>query len=210
MITGRYNYNKKKETVKLSKRKRDFKEFSGFEFSSCKVKRSKKHGYSYFLKCKNINKEEGDINFHSKNFIISTGINKKIGNVKSIAMGFRRAKVGDTVRVRSKPSLKSKTLKFCNATEKNALDAQEKSGDSGKEPEDIYGKKQYCRSSIPEGVKISLIARTEKKQKIKKWNNYWYYIEYLNSEAFYGGGSTYGINSSFKNAWVYGEFVDLE
>lgn len=55
---------------------------------------------------------------------------------------------------------------------------------------------------IPEGTQLTLIARTTQKQKIKSWENYWYYVQ--PASDWYAGGC------SPTEGWVFAEFVTHE
>jgi hypothetical protein len=110
--------------------------------------------------------------FYNKND--KTKINQKriVDNVSVITLGYKTAITTSNVRIRRKPSVNAQVIEY-NSEE--------------------YGKKPY----VPKGVKITVIARTTKKMKIGKWNNYWYYVN---------------VFDYFSDNWVwmYGEFINFK
>jgi len=54
--------------------------------------------------------------------------------------------------------------------------------------------------SIEKGKQLTVFARTKEKNKVGKWNNYWYYVMY-NPDCEDSGSIT---------GWVFGEFVKIK
>ena len=54
----------------------------------------------------------------------------------------------------------------------------------------------YTVKALPKDTKLVILARTKDRDKVGKYNNYWYYVEF---ERYF----------DYMRAWVYGEFVNI-
>ncbi|PJZ75285.1 hypothetical protein [Leptospira neocaledonica] len=104
-----------------------------------------------------------------------------IEHVDGIMMGGRKAVTTDAVRFRDEPSINSKIINVNLTTESCCSDSVEK---------------KY--TSLQKDWNVVVIARTKEKEKIEKWENYWYYIAVYQSEF----SQVYG--------WVFGQFIKIE
>ena len=111
--------------------------------------------------------------FGDKSSLINAeGLQKKIGSERVITMNKRKGITKNNVKLREKADPNSREKEYC------------------KDPE--MGE---CTKYIPQGEEVAIVARTEKKYKVQKWENYWYYVEF---PATSGEG------------WVFAEFIDLK
>jgi len=62
--------------------------------------------------------------------------------------------------------------------------------------DDEYGQTHTVKA-LPTDIKLTILARTKKRERVGKWNNYWYYVEF---ETYF----------DYMRAWVYGEFVKIK
>ena len=85
-----------------------------------------------------------------------------------------KAKVTSCLKIREKPSLTATATPF----------RQPRPDDPGLEE----------KGCIPPGTEITVLARSTKKQKVQKWQNYWYVIEMPHN----------------SHQWVFGEFLELD
>lgn len=115
-----------------------------------------------------------------KGSTVSEGAPVTVETVPCVTMGVRNASVTVNAKFRVKPDMKAKELAF----------ARFKTGDTGLEEEKI--------AYIPEGTKIEVLARTAKKFKVQKWNNYWYYVDIQ------------GPWDVWQQGWVFAELVKLD
>lgn len=64
-------------------------------------------------------------------------------------------------------------------------------------------------NAIPAGSEVTVLGRTTKKEKVGKWNNYWYYVEYERFERYIKKSDTFSSPGE-GGQWVYGEFLSFE
>ncbi len=100
------------------------------------------------------------------------GLQKKIDSVNVITMNKKKGITKNNVKLREKADANSKEKEYC------------------KDPE-----MGPCTKYIPQGEEVVIIARTEKKMKVQKWENYWYYVQFP---------------STIGEGWVFGEFIDVK
>ncbi|MEM7182651.1 MAG: SH3 domain-containing protein, partial [Spirochaetota bacterium] len=130
--------------------------------------------YAYYLVCKSTSVKEPVVwDWESVNFAIGSA--KKKGEIVSFQgrqvflLGMVAAKTADGVNMREKPDVTSDKISYSDFDTENNYEF------------------------VPKNRELTLIARTLKKKRVKKWNNYWYYVTVKN-------GNT---------AWMYGEFIKL-
>jgi hypothetical protein len=111
----------------------------------------------------------------NRNHIVPAGLDRTVDGVKVKTMGCKPAVVTENAKIRIKPSIDSDTIKY--AAE---FDGQ------------VF---QYC----PADTKITVLARTENKEKINNWNNYWFYVELT-------GASEYEV----RYGWIFAEFIKIK
>lgn len=95
------------------------------------------------------------------------GTVRMVNGVKVITMGLQTGKTTSEVKIRNSPSTKGEVLKYWPG---------------------IY---EEDMKAVPIDTYVTVIARTENKEQVQKWNNYWYLINV--------GGNT--------EVWMFGEFV---
>lgn len=100
------------------------------------------------------------------------GLLKKINSVKVITMNKKRGIVKTNVKLREKADANSREIEYCRDPEMGP-----------------------CTKYIPKGDEVTIIARTENKVKVQKWENYWYYVEFP---------------STTGEGWVFGEFIEVK
>ncbi len=98
---------------------------------------------------------------------VPEGETRMVGATQVITMGKRKAFTTSAVKIRENPAADGKELAYYSAIF---------------EPE---------QKSVPKNTWVTLIARTTEKQKVSKWENYWYYVQV---------GAHDGV-------WMFGEFV---
>jgi hypothetical protein len=97
-------------------------------------------------------------------------VKRRYQNQNIVTLGLADAEALQNVKIRRSPSVSGEAVKYF--------------------PE-IYG--DYLEY-VPKGTKLTLIARTENKITVEKWNNYWYLVN----------------AGAVMNVWVYGEFVKAD
>jgi len=116
--------------------------------------------------------DDGTKFWDSSTLIKEAGIPKKINSVKVITMGMKKGVAKNNVKLREKADAGSKDLRYCRNSEDGP-----------------------CNNYIPQGDEVIIIARTENKARVQKWDNYWYYVEFPEST---------------DAGWVFAEFIDLK
>jgi hypothetical protein len=110
----------------------------------------------------------------SEKYLVRAGLSRDFDKTTIVTMGNIPGVVTDNVKIREFPSTDAKEYKFCANMES--------------EPVSYY----------PKGAKVHIVARTTKKEKVKSWNNYWYYVLLDDAHTDF---------SDVRFAWVFGEFV---
>jgi hypothetical protein len=108
------------------------------------------------------------IKFPVKGSILKN-VKRRYQNMNLVTLGLGDAEAIQNVKIRKAPSIAGEAVKFFP---------------------DIFGD---SFEFVPKGTKLTLIARTENKVKVEKWNNYWYLVNV----------------GAVSNVWVYGEFVKI-
>jgi hypothetical protein len=111
----------------------------------------------------------------NRSHIVPGGLTKTIDGIKVITMGCKTGIINDNAKIRIKPSIDSDTIKYSTSFDAPTL--------------------QYC----PKDSIITVLARTENKEKIKNWNNYWFYVELTDASEY---EKRYG--------WIYSEFITIK
>lgn len=114
----------------------------------------------------------GGVRHYDQTSIVPAGRRTTVRGVPVLTMGSSRAKTTTRVRVRSEPNAVSKELE-CGG---------------------------YGEPTVPyadTGTKLTVLARTERREKVQTWNNYWYYADVHCFVLPVHG-------------WVFGEFVKFE
>jgi hypothetical protein len=117
---------------------------------------------------------ENGIYLTSNDYRVEAGLTRQINGYKVVTMGGVEGRATENVRIRPMPTL------LCNYYEYNG-------GMGGRFP------------YYPKGYYVKIYARTEKKEKIGDWDNYWYYVELISD--------TRDMETGW--VWMYGEFVVL-
>ncbi len=164
--------------------------YANWKNVTCKIKPVPESLF-YFEQLVCRGKENGEklhVSFWNRNVLAHAKKEITIDGIKSITISPSIYKVIDAVKIRSKPSVKSKVLSYSELKGKNSTEL-----------------KTY--KYIPKGKEIVVLAKTRKKYKIGKWSNYWYYIT-----KFKWFSPDRGFPSPIfkKKAWVYGEFVQFK
>lgn len=111
---------------------------------------------------------------------IEKGAKRTFEGIEIHTLGLEKAIANSNVKFRIKPNTKSKTIK-CSIQD------------------NLGGQKEI--DYIPKGIEIYLIGRTNEKEKVEKWENYWYLVS-MSSNSY---------NACFADAgWVYGEFLEIK
>jgi hypothetical protein len=100
--------------------------------------------------------------------------------VTVVTMGAVKGKTTDNVKLRVKPDPSAAEINYI-AIEPSPVDPM---GTTVEKP------------FMPRNTAVTVLARTKEKMKVGKWENYWYYVEYLESWDY------------MKRAWLYGQFLD--
>lgn len=130
------------------------------------------------LACANAGGDDFSVNFTNTKVKTKPGAERVVSDIPVIySPGVKRPTA--TVVLRSMPDTSAGYVTWFT---------QGKSGD----PE--------ARKNLLKGEKIKVLARTQKKMKVGKFNNYWYYVETDGISEF--GGVSLGIRG-----WAYGEFL---
>jgi hypothetical protein len=110
-----------------------------------------------------------------------TPITLQPGDIKCVTLGNRLTSTTDNVRVRKGPGTDFEYMQFSY--------------------KDVKSNTVKQHGSVLNGTNIRILARTVEKQKVNNWENYWYYIEYKEPA---------GSFLTYKNAWMYGEFIYVQ
>lgn len=171
---GKYHIINKK-TLTLKKGILQFKdcETDDEPERNCEYKKEKNPIlFEYYLDC---GKEQMYI-YWNQNTAIPSNSNIIFQNVSVLALGGKKGVTTDDAKLREKPDINSKSFNCIS--------------------EATMEKKPYVLNK----EKLILLFKTLEKQKVKKWENYWYYV--------YVDSGWYGRCDSENNlGWIFGEFV---
>ncbi|MBP7737551.1 MAG: hypothetical protein KA369_16340 [Spirochaetes bacterium] len=104
-----------------------------------------------------------------KDSAVRAGEKKRVDGIAVIAIGAKQAVTTSNVKLRAKPSVSAKEIEFR-----------------------LYP--DYRSLSVPAKTEITVYARTEKKEKVQNWENYWFYVKAGMADP----------------AWMFGEFVKIK
>lgn len=133
--------------------------------------------YSLYLKCRPENYgypladmfKNQKFEYPVKDSAVKAGEKKRIGGIAVIATGEKHAITTSNVKLRAKPSAGAREIEFR-----------------------LYP--DFRSPFVPANTEITVYARTETKERVQKWENYWYYVKAGLSEP----------------AWMFGEFIRLK
>lgn len=101
-------------------------------------------------------------------------------NTSAITLGYTLTSTTDNVRIRKGPGTEHEYMTFYY---KDAATGTVKS-----------------HASVLAGTNIRIVAKTQEKFKVGEWYNNWYFIEYKEPK---------GELIVYKNAWMFGEFINV-
>lgn len=114
----------------------------------------------------------GSHQYYDTTSIVPAGQRRRLSSIPAVTMGAAKAKTTTRVRIRQEPNTASKELE-CGG---------------------------YGTPTVPyadTNTDLSVFARTEKKEKVQNWTNYWYFVDaHCHILPVHG--------------WVFGEFVQFE
>lgn len=127
--------------------------------------------YTRFLSCTAKKTETAAvIDFPVVSTRVKSGEKRRIQGVGVVTMGAREGVTTTIVKIRESPSTDAEAVTF----------------------EDF--EIQASLPSVPTNSRVIVLARTEVKESVGRWNNYWLYVDV---------GAKRGV-------WMYGEFVSLK
>lgn len=114
----------------------------------------------------------------------AVGVIRKVGSHEILTMWERKAEIIDTAKLRTEPSTQSATI-HC----KFARNAAEQSFHEG--------------DTLPTGFKqFRVIGRTQIKEKVRQWTNYWYYVFIIIDPHD-------GEKCDSEHGWVFGQLIKI-
>lgn len=124
--------------------------------------------------------------FICKSYPVKEGEERKIGDIKVITMGLKSMTATENVKLRKEPKTDAATIQFAVF--------------SKKKPDDPFDLE--FKQFLPKDTNVTILVRTEKKEKVQEWENYWYYIRYIDDESVELGSYA----EKTKEAWAFSEF----
>ena len=109
------------------------------------------------------------------NTLVKEGDPLKINGREAVAMGAKEGITTAVLKMRETPSSTSKEIHYTY--------------------DDVD--ETYTVKALPKDTSLIILARTKDTDKVGKYNNYWYYVEF---ERYF----------DYMRAWVYGEFVKIK
>ncbi len=125
-----------------------------------------------------IRNENGTFILWNKNYMVKENQQATVDNIPVVTMGYKLSATTANLKIRKGPGKDYENMQFYYKDKKTG--------------------EIKSWGSILEGTNIRILARTKDKQKVDKWNNYWYYIEYKEPE---------GSLMVYRNAWCFAEFI---
>jgi hypothetical protein len=119
---------------------------------------------------------DGAVKIWDYNSLIKEGTSFSIDGKEVIAMGAKEGATTAIVKVRETPSATGKEIHY---TYEDAMEPP------------------VTVKALDKGKHLIVLARTKDKDKVGKYNNYWYYVEF---ERYI----------DYMRGWVYGEFVQMK
>jgi hypothetical protein len=148
----------------------DCKEGAG-EFTCRISENAESLHYSRFLSCDAKKAETAaGIDFPAHGSKVKSGEKRRIQGIGVVTMGAREGVTTASVKIRKSPSTDAEAVTFVDFEVQASL------------------------PSVPANSRVIVLARTEAKEKVGKWNNYWLCVDV-------------GMN---RGVWMYGEFVSLK
>lgn len=120
--------------------------------------------------------------FYNTTKKVPSGTERKVGNIDVLTMNRVEAITTDNVMIRENPDTQAKSIGVLQQV-------------SGAQME--FKHQEYLHSNYP----MNIIARTKNKEKVQKWENYWYYVALYEETMGYPASVT---------GWVFGEFVKIK
>ena len=117
-----------------------------------------------------------DLKIWDYNSVVKEGESLSIKGIDASGMGVKEAATTAVVKVRESPGVNAKEIHYSY--------------------EDADGTTVNVKA-LPKDTTVIVLARTKEKDKVGKWTNYWYYVEF---EKYFDYGK----------GWVYGEFVQIK
>lgn len=109
------------------------------------------------------------------NSLVKEGEPLKINGRDAVAMGAKEGSTTAVLKMREAPSSTAKEIHYTY--------------------DDV--EQTYTVKALPKDTSLIILARTKDTDKVGKYNNYWYYVEF---ERYF----------DYMRAWVYGEFVKMK
>lgn len=119
---------------------------------------------------------DGEIKIWNHDSLIKEGTAFSMEGKEIIAMGAKDGATTAVVKIRETPSATGKEIHY---TYEDAMEPP------------------VTVKALEKGKHLIVLARTKDKDKVGKYNNYWYYVEF----------ETY---IDYRRGWVYGEFVQMK
>lgn len=121
----------------------------------------------------------GYINNKKSTEPVKAGEPFKINGLDAVSMGEVSGYTTSVIKVRCKPGTDAEEMTWAGSCDSDS---------------------EVVFKSIKKDTGLVLIGRTKEKDKVGKWNNYWYYVKFSKDSPC--GGSVEG--------WVFGEFVKIK
>ncbi|HOP31463.1 MAG TPA: hypothetical protein PK293_13620 [Spirochaetota bacterium] len=118
---------------------------------------------------------KGELKIWNYNTLVKEGEPLKINGREAIAMGAKEGLTTAVLKMREAPSSTAKEIHY------TYVDVDQ----------------TFTVKALPKDRSLIILARTKDKDKVGKYNNYWYYVEF---ERYF----------DYMRAWVYGEFVKIK
>jgi hypothetical protein len=150
--------------------------------TNCEMKsNSNSLDYQYYLDCK-----EFDLILFGLTRKTLPNLERKYADRKVITMGLKNGTITESAKYRSEPD-KSSTPIECMI--------------------DVYTfDESKTIQAFPKDFELTVIARTENKEKVDKWENYWYLVK---PNLGYGDYCLLN-NVAIEMGWVFGEFIKID
>ena len=118
---------------------------------------------------------KNELKIWDHNTLVKEGDPLKINGRAAVAMGAKEGITTAVLKMRETPSSTAKEIHYTY--------------------DDVD--ETYTVKALPKDTSLIILARTKDTDKVGKYNNYWYYVEF---ERYF----------DYMRAWVYGEFVKIK
>jgi uncharacterized FlaG/YvyC family protein len=118
---------------------------------------------------------KNELKIWNYNTLVKEGEPLKINGRDAVAMGAKEGITTAVLKMRETPSSTAKEIHFTY--------------------DDVD--ETYTVKALPKDTSLIILARTKDTDKVGKYSNYWYYVEF---ERYF----------DYMRAWVYGEFVKIK